>query len=1107
MPYRKFSAQRAIPMLHSLNPSFCGQFKSIFNAGAHPLLHGMHSHAVVLCACVDVQVEDTEAMEAFARRACSGPPRTAEAALCALKPHIMEDSASACLVALRICDHCVKKKHGAFLDALASDKWKKRLVAAAANRRDNQLVVSEAVMMHLLGWAEDLPNTRWGKLFVGVYTEIRGKGQSAASALSSSPGASPWTWKPSVLPPSGKSAAMSPAAPSSARPSYAAEPVAAASMPSHLAATYPSRTSLSNPSPHGVSPGEVIDGSGTSTAEPSPANPPQQFRVFPPPPTSFQALTTSLPPPSSAYPPPSSAYPPPPSAYHPPPSSVHPPSSTFYPPPPSSVNYAPPAYVPPPPPPRETPVMYLGGEPGLPPGLKGPLPFTGPQTSSAYWPTQLPPAYAHPRGAGSYVVQPQMAASQVGQGGIGPSSAQVSAPVLSGMLRGPPAAAGQPTPSTEDAELQWALEASREEALLEARRAAEHARAALREVEQQQEKAVLMLSLDTLEHHSRLLEAEGLSEEQMMERAKLLSLHELAAAERSAAAAGMAGHSDLQPGARHQQWATVQTDAYMAGGRMTVPHAPDGRPVGGTFQPSFGGLGAEQAQTSAGMSSTLAGSRWHPGHPEESTGVFAMHSQAHRKAALGRVLPDSYQGVARPDDAGGAAGFPGSNRLLASGDSAGSVRPSLWSVRDGSQGGASADGSLEGQGSGEGKEREPPEIPPEILLWVEQANVPGEGSNGGEGAGAGAGVKGPPRPPPPPPPPRGGVAKAAAEAPKDTIQRAPEVLELYRELNRPKGIPSKGARVMLPASSTASGDGQAAAEAAGGGVQAELKDKILGRSTYWKEVQDDVERHGPRIRRLSAAVTHVTLPDMDKVCAFVDAMEAQLSVLVDERAVLKSFEWPEAKMDALREAASTHRSLQGMERELQGLSAPDGPAAALPFSEYKAAVVRAFENVTSRTDAVLRQQDALMRRCREHGIPDVFRWMPRVRQAAAGLAQAYMEHAVNEAKKLCYGSTDGQGQQSPWQGSLTGNERQRERAQSILIAAVRLGFRAHQFAGGFTSGGLSAFNELSALLQALSAQSEGSLAQTDQAVELSSTVAPSENSQLFTPSAPAEPIA
>eukprot|EP00899_Mesostigma_viride_P026031 jgi/Mesvir1/6612/Mv12749-RA.3 len=927
---------------------------------------------------VDIQcrVEDTEAMEAFARRACSGPPRTAEAALCALKPHIMEDSASACLVALRICDHCVKKKHGAFLDALASDKWKKRLVAAAANRRDNQLVVSEAVMMHLLGWAEDLPNTRWGKLFVGVYTEIRGKGQSAASALSSSPGASPWTWKPSVLPPSGKSAAMSPAAPSSARPSYAAEPVAAASMPSHLAATYPSRTSLSNPSPHG-----------------------------------------------------------------------------------------------------------------------------------AYWPTQLPPAYAHPRGAGSYVVQPQMAASQVGQGGIGPSSAQVSAPVLSGMLRGPPAAAGQPTPSTEDAELQWALEASREEALLEARRAAEHARAALREVEQQQEKAVLMLSLDTLEHHSRLLEAEGLSEEQMMERAKLLSLHELAAAERSAAAAGMAGHSDLQPGARHQQWATVQTDAYMAGGRMTVPHAPDGRPVGGTFQPSFGGLGAEQAQTSAGMSSTLAGSRWHPGHPEESTGVFAMHSQAHRKAALGRVLPDSYQGVARPDDAGGAAGFPGSNRLLASGDSAGSVRPSLWSVRDGSQGGASADGSLEGQGSGEGKEREPPEIPPEILLWVEQANVPGEGSNGGEGAGAGAGVKGPPRPPPPPPPPRGGVAKAAAEAPKDTIQRAPEVLELYRELNRPKGIPSKGARVMLPASSTASGDGQAAAEAAGGGVQAELKDKILGRSTYWKEVQDDVERHGPRIRRLSAAVTHVTLPDMDKVCAFVDAMEAQLSVLVDERAVLKSFEWPEAKMDALREAASTHRSLQGMERELQGLSAPDGPAAALPFSEYKAAVVRAFENVTSRTDAVLRQQDALMRRCREHGIPDVFRWMPRVRQAAAGLAQAYMEHAVNEAKKLCYGSTDGQGQQSPWQGSLTGNERQRERAQSILIAAVRLGFRAHQFAGGFTSGGLSAFNELSALLQALSAQSEGSLAQTDQAVELSSTVAPSENSQLFTPSAPAEPIA
>lgn len=50
---------------------------------------------------------------------------------------------------------------------------------------------------------------------------------------------------------------------------------------------------------------------------------------------------------------------------------------------------------------------------------------------------------------------------------------------------------------------------------------------------------------------------------------------------------------------------------------------------------------------------------------------------------------------------------------------------------------------------------------------------------------------------------------------------------------------------------------------------------------------------------------------------FIKWLDGELSTLVDERSVLKHFpQWPEQKVDALREAACNYRELKNLESEV-----------------------------------------------------------------------------------------------------------------------------------------------------------------------------------------------
>ncbi|KAM7509776.1 hypothetical protein LguiB_008651 [Lonicera macranthoides] len=70
-------------------------------------------------------------------------------------------------------------------------------------------------------------------------------------------------------------------------------------------------------------------------------------------------------------------------------------------------------------------------------------------------------------------------------------------------------------------------------------------------------------------------------------------------------------------------------------------------------------------------------------------------------------------------------------------------------------------------------------------------------------------------------------------------------------------------------------------------------------------------------------VENTAFTDFEDVVPFVKQLDDELFYLVDERAVLKHFEWPEQKADTLRETTFGYCDLKKLESE--ALSFGDDP--------------------------------------------------------------------------------------------------------------------------------------------------------------------------------------
>ncbi|KAL8138103.1 hypothetical protein V2J09_004104 [Rumex salicifolius] len=279
--------------------------------------------------------------------------------------------------------------------------------------------------------------------------------------------------------------------------------------------------------------------------------------------------------------------------------------------------------------------------------------------------------------------------------------------------------------------------------------------------------------------------------------------------------------------------------------------------------------------------------------------------------------------------------------------------------------------------------------------------------------------------PPPPPPPPGSLAKGPGGG--DKVHRAPEVVEFYQSLMKREA--KKDTTSLISTGSNASE------------ARSNMIGEIENRSTFLVAVKADVETQGDFVQSLASEVRAASFTSIDDLVAFVNWLDEELSFLVDERAVLKHFDWPESKADALREASFEYQDLVKLEKKITLYE--DDPK--LPCDTALKKMYSMLEKVEQSVYALLRTRDMAMSRYREFGIP--VNWLMdsgvvgKIKLSSVQLARKYMKRVATELD------------------ALSGPEKEPQR-EFVLLQGIRFAFRVHQFAGGFDAESMKAFEDL-----------------------------------------------
>ncbi|CAN6445385.1 unnamed protein product [Victoria cruziana] len=274
---------------------------------------------------------------------------------------------------------------------------------------------------------------------------------------------------------------------------------------------------------------------------------------------------------------------------------------------------------------------------------------------------------------------------------------------------------------------------------------------------------------------------------------------------------------------------------------------------------------------------------------------------------------------------------------------------------------------------------------------------------------------GPPRPPPPPggpppaPPPPGSLHRGSGGG--DKVHRAPELVELYQSLMKRE---AKKEISSLGSVNHGSSD-----------VRSNMIGEIENRSAFLLAVKADVENQGDFVQSLANEIRAAFFTNIEDVVSFVNWLDEELSFLVDERAVLKHFDWPEGKADAFREAAFEYQDLIKLEKRVSSFT--DEPKLSCEAALKK--MYSLLEKVEQSVYALLRTREMAISRYRDFGIP--IDWLldsgvvGKVKLASVQLARKYMKRVATELDVL------------------SGPDKEPTR-EFLILQGVRFAFRVHQ---------------------------------------------------------------
>ncbi|CAL9107607.1 unnamed protein product [Musa textilis] len=261
-------------------------------------------------------------------------------------------------------------------------------------------------------------------------------------------------------------------------------------------------------------------------------------------------------------------------------------------------------------------------------------------------------------------------------------------------------------------------------------------------------------------------------------------------------------------------------------------------------------------------------------------------------------------------------------------------------------------------------------------------------------------------PPPPPPPPHNAQGKV-------TMHKASALAELYHSLTK-----QAGKQGSMNNGSCASPQSNKA--------HLSIVGELQHRSAHLLAIKADVETKRHLIKHLIEKVRSVSFANMEEVLTFVDWLDGELSTLADERAVLKHFDWPEKKADALREAAFEFRDLKRLEAEVSSFK----DDVCLPCEATQKTISNLLDKLERSVGRLTKLRTASMLSYSECKIPTD--WMLesgmvcKMKQASVQLARVYMRRVSMELESV--------------------RPSEKETAQKALLfqGVVRFAYRAHQ---------------------------------------------------------------
>ena len=102
----------------------------------------------------------------------------------------------------------------------------------------------------------------------------------------------------------------------------------------------------------------------------------------------------------------------------------------------------------------------------------------------------------------------------------------------------------------------------------------------------------------------------------------------------------------------------------------------------------------------------------------------------------------------------------------------------------------------------------------------------------------------------------------------------------------------------------------------------DVKFELESKSKHIQKIKEDVIVHGDMIKALAGEIRGWS-GTTEPLLLFVREMESKLVVLSDENQILKYFQWPQAKMEALRESSALVEDLQKMGKTLSSWKEKD----------------------------------------------------------------------------------------------------------------------------------------------------------------------------------------